>query len=244
MPTKAPLPPVGHKVVSRAQWLAAHTRFLAKDKAFTRARERLAAARRALPWVKVEKNYVFEGPKGRETLADLFAGRRQLIIYHFMFDPRDKEGCHGCSFWADSFNGVIVHLNQRDVTMLAASRAPLRKLEAFKARMGWDFKWVSLDGSDFNLDYHVSFTDQEVKQEKAFFNYRKDHEIHCKDREGVSVFSRDDAGAVYHTYSSFARGIDILNTAYNYLDLVPKGRDEAHLASPMRWVDYHDKYAG
>lgn len=231
-------------VVSREKWLAARTRLLAKEKAFTHAREQLAAERRALPWVNVDKEYVFEGPNGRETLADLFEGRSQLVIYHFMFDPRDKEGCHGCSFWADSFNGIIVHLNQRDVSMLAVSRAPLKKLEAFKARMGWTFKWVSSGDSDFNYDYQVSFRDQEVKNEKAYYNYRENHEVRQRDKPGISVFYKDEVGSVFHTFSCYSRGIDMENVAYQYLDLVPKGRDEASLRHPMAWVDYHDKYKG
>lgn len=231
-----------HPVVSREKWLAARTRLLAKEKAFTHARERLAAERRALPWVKVDKEYVFDGPNGRETLADLFAGRSQLVIYHFMFDPRHKEACHGCSFWADNFNGIIVHLNQRDVTMLAVSRAPLKKLDAFKARMGWNFKWVSSGGSDFNYDYQVSFTDEEVKKGKTYHNYRKNHEVWQKDAPGISVFYKDAGGAVFHTFSCYKRGIDMQNIAYQYLDLVPKGRDEAHFEFPMAWLDYHDQY--
>ncbi len=231
-----------HPVVSREKWLAARTRLLAKEKAFTQARERLATERRALPWVKVDKAYSFEGPSGRETLADLFAGRSQLIIYHFMFDPQKREACPGCSFWADSFNSVIVHLNQRDVTMLAASRAPLKKLDAFKARMGWSFKWVSCGESDFNYDYHVSFTEQEVKKGKAYHNYRENHKVGQRDCPGISVFYKDAEGSVFHTFSSYKRGIDMQNTAYQYLDLVPKGRDEANFEFPMMWLDYHDKY--
>ena len=228
--------------MSREKWLAARTRLLVKEKAFTHARERLAAERRALPWVKVDKEYAFEGANGRETLADLFEGRSQLVIYHFMFDPREKEACHGCSFWADSFNGVIVHLNQRDVTMLAASRAPLKKLDAFKARMGWSFKWISCGDSDFNYDYQVSFTEQEVKAGKAFHNYRKNHPVGQWDCPGISVFYKDVEGSVFHTFSCYKRGIDMQNTAYQYLDLVPKGRDEAGLEFSMAWLDYHDKY--
>jgi predicted dithiol-disulfide oxidoreductase (DUF899 family) len=229
-----------HPVVSRKKWLAARARLLAKEKTFTHARERLAAERRALPWVKVDKEYAFEGPKGRETLADLFEGRSQLVIYHFMFSPREKAGCAHCSFWADSFDPIIRHLNQRDVTMLAVSRAPLKKLAPFKARMGWSFKWVSSHGSDFNYDFHVSFTDAEVRSGKQFYNYRLGPAF-CADREGVSAFYKNRRGEIFHTYSCFARGIDMMNTAYQYLDLVPKGRDEDPDMA-QSWVDYHDKY--
>jgi len=229
-----------HPVVSREKWLAARTRLLAKEKAFTHARERLAEERRALPWVRVEKEYVFEGPGGRETLSDLFAGRSQLVIYHFMFGPRDRQGCAHCSFWADSFDPVIVHLNQRDVTMIAVSRAPLKKLKPFKARMGWSFKWVSSHGSDFNHDFNVSFTDAEVRSGRQFYNYRMGPAF-CADREGVSTFIRNARGEIFHTYSCFARGIDMMNTAYQYLDLVPKGRDEDPEMT-QSWVTYHDRY--
>jgi predicted dithiol-disulfide oxidoreductase (DUF899 family) len=229
-----------HRVVSREKWLAARTVLLAKEKAFTHARERLAAARRALPWVKIDKEYFFDGPDGRETLADLFAGRSQLAIYHFMFGPRDQAGCASCSFWADNFDPVIVHLNQRDVTMLAVSRAPLKKLAKFQARMGWGFKWVSSHGSDFNFDFNVSFTDAQVRSGRQFYNYRLGP-AYCADREGVSTFYKNGSGEIFHTYACFARGIDMLNTAYQYLDLVPKGRDELP-DRPQSWVDYHDRY--
>ena len=228
-----------HRVVSRPDWLAARTRLLKKEKSFSHARERLAAERRALPWVRVDREYTFEGPKGTESLADLFGGKSQLVVYHFMFDPAEKKGCAHCSFWADSFNPIIVHLNQRDVTMLAISRAPLKKLEAFKKRMGWTFKWVSSGKSDFNYDFNVSFTPNEVRKNAGFYNYRKGP-VWCEDREGISVFYRNREGEIFHTYSCFARGIDMMNTAYQYLDLVPKGRDEGE--RPQSWVDYHDKY--
>lgn len=242
MATKSHAPTLDrHPVVARKKWLAARTRLLAKEKAFTHLRERLAAERRALPWVKVDKDYMFDGPNGRETLADLFAGRSQLVIYHFMFGPRDRTGCPHCSFWADNFAPIIVHLNQRDVTMLAVSRAPLRKLAPFQARMGWSFKWVSSHGSPFNYDFNVSFTEAEVRSGKQFYNYRMAPAF-CADREGVSTFYKNARGEIFHTYSCFARGIDMLNTAYQYLDLVPKGRDEDP-AMPQSWVTYRDKYS-
>jgi len=230
-----------HRVVSHKVWIGARRKFLAKEKKFTRLRDELARQRRALPWEKVDKQYVFDGPKGRETLPELFDGRSQLVVYHFMFAPDWNEGCKHCSFWADNFNGLGIHLNHRDVSFVAISRAPLEKLEAFKRRMGWSFKWVSSGGNDFNYDYQASFTPQEVESGAAFFNYSKS-DVGATDREGVSVFYKDAGGAVFHTYSSYARGIDMLNTAYHYLDLVPKGRDEDDLEFTQAWVRYHDKY--
>jgi predicted dithiol-disulfide oxidoreductase (DUF899 family) len=228
-----------HPVVSREEWLAARTTFLAKEKEFTRLRDELSRQRRQLPRVKVDKPYVFDGPSGKETLADLFENRSQLIVYHFMFSPTANEGCPHCSFWADNFNGIGVHLNHRDVTMIAVSRAPLAKIEPFKKRMGWTFKWVSSGEGDFNYDYHVSFTPQDIKR-GAVYNYAKAEVM--PDREGISVFYKDANGLVYHTYSAYARGIDLMNTAYNYLDLVPKGRDEDGLKFTQAWVRYHDRY--
>jgi predicted dithiol-disulfide oxidoreductase (DUF899 family) len=231
----------GHPVVSREAWLAARTAFLAKEKELTRLRDELNRERRELPWVKVEKAYEFDGPGGPETLSELFRDRSQLVVYHFMFNPDWNEGCKHCSFWADSFNGVDVHLRHRDVSFLAISRAPLARIEAFKKRMGWSFKWVSSFRSDFNHDYHVSFTPEQVA-DGAVYNYAKTKVP--PEREGVSVFYKDPSGGVYHTYSSYARGIDLLNAAYNYLDLVPRGRDEEALKSPQAWVRHHDRYEG
>lgn len=179
-------------------------------------------------------------PRGRAS-ADLFEGRRQLIVYHFMFDPDWQEGCPHCSFWADNFDGILVHLEQRDVSMLAISRAPLEKPEAFKKRMGWTFRWVSSLRNDFNYDYHVSFTPQDMHSGAAFYNYSEGQKA-ATEREGVSVFYKDESGVVFHTYSCYARGIDMMNTAYQYLDLVPKGRDEDGLEFTQAWVRYHDKY--
>src|SRR5437867_11246117 len=231
----------GHPVVSRAQWLAARTAFLVKEKEFTRLRDELSRQRRELPWVKVDKRYLFDGPHGQETLPQLFEKRSQLIVYHFMFAPEWDEGCKHCSFWADNFNGLGVHLNHRDASFVAISRAPLEKLEAFRKRMGWSFKWVSSGQNDFNYDYQASFTPQEVESGAAFYNYSK-IDVGVSDREGVSVFYRDPSGAVFHTYSSYARGIDMLNTAYHYLDLAPKGRDEDDLDFTQSWVRHHDGY--
>jgi len=230
-----------HRVVSHKVWIGARRKFLAKEKKFTRLRDELARQRRALPWEKVDKQYVFDGPKGRETLPELFDGRSQLVVYHFMFAPDWDEGCKHCSFWADNFNGLGIHLNHRDVSLVAISRAPLEKLEAFKRRMGWSFKWVSSGGNDFNYDYQASFTPQEIESAAAFYNFSKS-DVGVTDREGVSVFYRDPSGAVFHTYSSYARGIDLLNTAYHYLDLVPKGRDEDDLEFTQSWVRHHDRY--
>ena len=228
-----------HRVVSHEEWLKARTAFLAKEKEFTRLRDDLSRQRRELPWEPVEKNYVFEGPNGKQSLSDLFASRRQLVVYHFMFNPEASEGCPHCSFWADNFNDNVIHLKQRDVTLVAISRAPIAKIEAFKQRMGWSFKWLSSGQNDFNYDYMVSFRPEAIESGTIFYNYSK-LDMKMADREGVSVFYKDANGAIFHTYSTYARGIDILNTAYNYLDLVPKGRDEPGF--PQSWVRHHDKY--
>jgi predicted dithiol-disulfide oxidoreductase (DUF899 family) len=229
-----------HTVVSRKEWLAARTALLKKEKKFTRLRDQLSKERRLLPWVKVDKDYVFDGPPGQETLSELFDGRSQLIVYHFMFGPDWDAGCKHCSFWADNFDRIIVHLNHRDVTMVAASRAAYRKLESYKKRMGWDFKWVSSGNTDFNFDYHVSFTPEEEAKKRAFFNYKM-QDPDSSDREGTSVFFKDAKGNVFHTYSTYARGIDMVNAAYHYLDLVPKGRDEGK--SGPSWLCRHDEYS-
>ncbi|HYM02913.1 MAG TPA: thioredoxin family protein [Stellaceae bacterium] len=229
-----------HKIVSHADWLEARKQLLVKEKEFSRQRERLAQERRDLPWEKVEKEYVFEGALYRkETLLELFEGRSQLIVYHFMFGPNAEVGCPHCSFWADNFNEIITHLNHRDVTMVAVSRAPFSKLEAYRKRMGWNFKWVSSGVTDFNFDFQASFTPDELAKKKAMYNYTI-QEPHGSEREGISVFFRDPAGQVFHSYSTYARGIDMMNTAYQYLDLVPKGRDEA--GRGQFWVRRHDEY--
>jgi predicted dithiol-disulfide oxidoreductase (DUF899 family) len=230
-----------HKIVSEEEWVEARKGLLKKEKEFTTLRDQLSQQRRDLPWVAVNKEYVFEGQNGKQTLSELFDGRNQLLVYHFMFDPSWKAGCSLCSFVADNFNGIIVHLNQRDVTMIAVSRAPYSKLAAYQKRMGWDFKWVSSYDTDFNFDYHVSFTQEELAKKEAFYNYIAQDPL-LPEREGVSVFFKDPEGRVFHTYSAYARGIDMLLGAYHYLDLVPKGRDEVGHAFPLFWVRRHDEY--
>ena len=230
-----------HAIVSRDAWLEARKDLLAEEKAFTRQRDALSARRRDLPWVRVDKPYVFDGPSGKETLADLFAGRGQLIVYHFIYDPDWEEGCKSCSFWADGFERVIVHLNHRDVSMIAVSKAPLPVLEAYRARMGWTFKWVSSLDNDFNRDFHVSFTPAELEAGLVDYNYTRE-EFPSTEAPGISVFARDEAGTVFHTYSCYARGLDMLNPAYHYLDLVPKGRDEDDLPWSMDWLRRRDEY--
>ena len=229
-----------HKVVSRDEWLAARKAHLANEKALTKARDQLSAERRALPWVKVEKNYVFDTPSGKRTHGDLFGGRSQLIVYHFMLGPDWGEGCPSCSYLADHFDGAAVHLAHRDVTLTAVSRAPLPEIEAYKKRMGWRFPWVSSNGSDFNFDFHVSFKPEEADGE-VYYNYEMG-EFQSDEMPGVSVFIKDASGAIFHSYSAYARGLDILAGAYNFLDLVPKGRDEAELPWTMAWVRRHDEY--
>ena len=231
-----------HRIVSRDEWLGARKAHLAREKEFTRLRDRLSAERRDLPWVKVEKPYVFDGPDGKETLADLFAGRSQLIVYHFMLGPEWEEGCKSCSFLADHMDGSVVHLAHRDVTFVVISRAPLAKIAAFKKRMGWRFKWVSSYGSDFNSDYHVSFTRDDIAKGDTYYNYALRESPSEGEAPGVSVFYKDGAGDIFHTYSAYARGLDMLVGAYNYLDLVPKGRDEDGLAFKMAWIRHHDRY--
>jgi predicted dithiol-disulfide oxidoreductase (DUF899 family) len=228
-----------HPVVSHEEWLKERTAFLEKEKEFTRLRDDLSRGRRELPWERVEKKYVFDGPKGKESLTDLFENRSQLVVYHFMFSPEAHEGCPHCSFWADNFNSNVIHLNHRDVNFAAISRAPIGKIEAFKKRMGWSFKWLSSGQNDFNYDYMVSFRPEATESGTIFYNYRK-LDMKIADREGVSVFYKDANSEIFHTYSTYARGIDLLNTAYNYLDLVPKGRDEVGFS--QSWVRHHDKY--
>ncbi|HTE82666.1 MAG TPA: DUF899 domain-containing protein [Reyranella sp.] len=228
------------RIVSQEEWLQARKAFLAKEKEFTRARDELARQRRELPWVKVEKPYTFDAVEGRVSLGDLFGGKGQLLIYHFMMGPDWEEGCPSCSFWADNYNGVDVHLAHRDTALVAVSRAPLAKIDAYKKRMGWSFPWVSSYGSDFNFDHHVSFTPQEIAEGRGYYNYGV--QPNMSEQVGISVFYRNDRSEVFHTYSCYSRGVDMLNGAYHYLDLVPKGRDEDGLEFTMRWVRRHDQY--
>ena len=230
-----------HNIVSREKWIEARKALLQKEKVFTRQRDQLSRERRGLPWVKVEKEYMFDGPRGKETLADLFDGRSQLLVYHFMFGPDWEEGCPSCSFLTDNFNGTDMHLRHRDVTLLAISKAPLNKLEAYKARMGWNFKWVSSIANDFNLDFHVSFTPEEIDKGEAYYNYQMGKQP-SEELPGASVYYKDENGTIYHTYSTYGRGLDMLIGTYHFLDLVPKGRDEDQLSWPMEWVCHHDKY--
>jgi predicted dithiol-disulfide oxidoreductase (DUF899 family) len=230
-----------HRIVSHDEWIAARKAHLAEEKAFTRARDALSRQRRELPWEKVDKAYVFEGANGTETLADLFGGKSQLIVYHFMLGPGWDEGCPSCSLLADHFDGAVIHLAQRDVAFAVVSRAPFAEIETFKRRMGWRFRWVSSFGTDFNFDYQVSATAEEKAKGVVHYNYA-DTTFPSEERPGTSVFYQDDAGEIFHTYSSYGRGLDILIGAYNLLDLAPKGRDEAGLRYGMAWVRHHDKY--
>src|SRR5579859_3809508 len=227
------------KVVSQKDWLVARKRLLVEEKKFSKLRDQLNLQRRKLPWVKVEKDYVFVGPTGKVTLADLFCGRSQLIIYHFMFGPGWGEGCPHCSFWADHYDGVNFHLGQRDTALAVVSRAPLKEILPFKKRMGWRFNWVSSSQTDFNFDLQVSFTPEQLRSGKAVYNYGT-LDMDIDEREGVSAFYKDGRD-IYHTYSSYARGIDLLNTTYNFLDITAKGRDENPEHS-QAWVRYHDRY--
>jgi predicted dithiol-disulfide oxidoreductase (DUF899 family) len=231
----------GYKIVSADEWLKARLDFLAKEKEFTRLRDELNQQRRELPWELVNKEYVFDGPHGRETLAELFENRSQLIVYHFMFDPGWEAGCKHCSWWADNFERNIVHLNHRDVTMVAISHAPLHKIEAFKKRMGWTFKWVSAANTDFNYDYHVSFRADEVAKGEIYQNYRP-KQSSMTEVAGISIFYKDPSRRIFHTYSCYERGLDMVNAGYHLLDLVPKGRDEQGLPFPQAWVRYRDNY--
>jgi predicted dithiol-disulfide oxidoreductase (DUF899 family) len=230
------------KVVSPAEWIEARKELLLKEKEFTRLRDQLSQQRRELPWEKVEKQYVFDGPSGKETLAELFNGKSQLAVYHFMLGPDWPEGCPSCSFISDHLDGMIVHLGARDVSMVVISRAPLPQIEAFKKRMGWRFKWVSSFGSDFNHDYQVSATPKEQAAGEAYYNYTM-QKSQSEERPGASVFYKDGTGNLFHTYSTYGRGLDLLIGAYNWIDMTPRGRHEEGLQPhAMAWVRHHDKY--
>ena len=232
-----------HTVVTEQEWIAARKELLGREKEFTRQRDELSRLRRELPWVKVSQNYVFDGPNGKETLADLFGGKSQLIIYHFMFGPGWEEGCPSCSMLADHINGILTHLAQRDARFVAVSRARAHQIEAFKKRMGWNFKWVSSFENGFNRDFNVSFSQQEMAAQNMYYNYQMQN-FPADEAPGLSVFYKDDAGNIFHTYSTYGRGLDILLNVYNFLDMTPKGRDEDALAFSMAWVRHHDRYEG
>ena len=228
------------EIVSEAEWLVARKELLKREKEFSRERDALSAARRQLPMVRVEKKYIFDGPNGKESLADLFEGRSQLIVYHFMLGPGWGEGCKSCSYLADHFDGANWHLPHRDATLVVISRAPLAEIQRYQKRMGWKFKWVSSHDNDFNFDYHVSFSKEDEAKNKAYYNYETG-EYFNDELPGLSVFYKNEGGHVFHTYSTYARGLDSLVGTYNFLDLVPKGRDE-NPDSTMDWVRRHDEY--
>jgi predicted dithiol-disulfide oxidoreductase (DUF899 family) len=232
---------VNHPVVSTDRWVAERKTLLAHEKELTRLRDQIARERRALPWERIEKNYVFDGPEGRRTLADLFEGRRQLMVQHFMFAPGWEQGCPSCSFMADHVDGMTLHLAHRDVTLLAVSRAPLANIERFRRRMGWQFKWVSSHANDFNHDFGVSFTPEERARGKVNYNYAL-QPFPDEEAPGISVFYKDDAGDVFHTYSTYGRGVEVMMGTYDLLDLTPKGRDEREVFYKMEWVRHHDRY--
>lgn len=231
------------QVVSREEWLEARKALLAKERALSRQRDELAQQRRELPSVRIEKDYVFEGPDGRASLADLFGARSQLIVYHFMFGPGWAQGCPSCSYLCDHVDGALPHLAARDVSFVAVSRAPLAQIQAFQQRMGWRFRWVSSHGNAFNYDFHVSSTAEERARGRMAYNYGE-MEFSGEELPGASAFYRDAQGSVFHTYSSYARGLDLMIGAYNWLDIAPKGRDEDGLKHTMSWVRHHDKYDG
>jgi predicted dithiol-disulfide oxidoreductase (DUF899 family) len=230
---------VNHPVVSMDRWIAERKALLAHEKELTHLRDQIARERRALPWVRIDKPYVFDAPEGTRTLADLFEGRRQLLVQHFMLGPGWEQGCPSCSYMADHTDGMTVHLAHRDTTFVAISRAPLGEIQRFKQRMGWQFKWVSSFGSDFNHDFNVSFTPEERAKGAIYYNYGM-VDFAAEELPGVSAFYKDDAGTVFHTYSTYGRGVEVMMGTYNMLDLTPKGRDEP--GAGMEWVRHHDRY--
>ena len=229
-------------IVSNEQWLKARLDLLEKEKAHSRARDELTRARQQMPWVKIEKEYVFEGPDGNESLSSLFGDKDQLIVYHFMFGPDWNEGCKSCSFIADHYEPSVVHIAARDVSMATISRAPLDKLLAYKKRMGWTFKWLSSLNTDFNYDFQVSYTEKDLADNNVYYNYNKGVSFPSTEGPGISVFARDDDGSTYHTYSSYGRGLENFIGAYQLLDIVPKGRDEDSLSYTMEWLRHKDRY--
>jgi predicted dithiol-disulfide oxidoreductase (DUF899 family) len=230
--------PTTHNVVSQAEWIAAGNALLKKEKEFTKARDAMSAARRDLPWVKVDTNYVFESPEGPVSLSDLFNGKSQLIVYHFMYEPGWKEGCPGCSFVCDHADGARQHFEHHDVAFVAVSRAPLAEFEGFKKRMGWSFRWISSEKNNFNYDFGVSYHREDLDAGPVLHNFIT-QKLNSEEQPGLTVFTKGEDGTIYRTYSTYERGLDMLIGAYNYLDLTPKGRNES---GPMSWMNFHDKY--
>jgi len=229
-------------IATRDQWLAARKELLTREKALTRQQDAIAASRRALPWVRVEKPYIFDSEQGEVSFEGLFGDHSQLIVYHFMFGPDWEEGCVSCSYWADNFNGIEPHLNDRDIAFVAISRAPLAKLEPFKKRMGWDFTWVSSFPNSFNADFNVSFGSDHKRDDPVYYNFTEDTFYPLDEAHGTSVFAKSEDGSIFHTYSTYGRGLDAANAAYNYIDMTPKGRNEPTEGNPMAWVRHHDSY--
>jgi predicted dithiol-disulfide oxidoreductase (DUF899 family) len=232
----------GHPVLPYALWIEERKKLLAREKELTRLRDQLASERRALPWRRITKNYVFDTPQGKRTLGELFGGRRQLVVQHFMFGPGWEQGCPSCSYMADHTDGMTIHLAHRDITFVAISRAPLADILRFRQRMGWQFDWVSSNGSDFNFDFAVSFTPEELASGEVGYNYRRSP-FPAEEAPGISVFCKDDAGEVFHTYSTFGRGVEAMMGAYVLMDLTPQGRNERDVFYKMEWVRHHDRYA-
>ena len=232
---------IKHDIVSKEEWLEARRALLAEEKAWTRERDRISAKRRALPWIKLDKDYVFQGADGPVALSELFDGRSQLIVYHFMFGPAWEEGCTGCSFLSDQVDSARQHFEHHDVSYVAVSRGPIEKLQAYRKRMGWGFRWVSSAGSDFNFDYNVSFPDG-TREDGVFYNFEKIPDPGMDELTGVSVFTRDEDGSIYHTYSTYGRGGEMFLAVYGWLDIVPNGRNEPGRGNLMDWVKRHDRY--
>jgi predicted dithiol-disulfide oxidoreductase (DUF899 family) len=239
--TMAEAATVNHPVVSLERWVAERKALLAREKELTRLHDQIARERRALPWVQIEKDYVFDTPEGWRTLSDLFEGRRQLLVQHFMLGPGWEEGCKSCSYMADHVDGMKVHLEHRDVTLMAVSRAPLGEIEVFRRRMGWQFKWVSSYGTDFNHDFGVSFTQDELARDEVYYNFDM-QPFPSEEAPGISVFYRNEAGEVFRTYSTYGRGVEVMMGTYSLLDLTPRGRDEPNRLYAMDWVRHHDRY--
>ena len=237
----AELDTASHPVVSRDRWIAERKALMAREKELTRLRDRIAEERRALPWVRLEKDYVFDTPDGPRPLSELFEGRRQLMVQHFMFGPGWEQGCPSCSYMADHTDGMPVHLAQRDISFMAVSRAPLAELQRFRQRMGWQFKWVSSNGNDFNRDFCVSFMPEEMARGEVYYNYTM-QPFPAEEAPGISVFYKNDAGEIFHTYSTYGRGVEVMMGTYSLIDLTPKGRNERDVPNRMEWVRHHDRY--